>query len=125
MGKLAKKKKGRPRAAGDKAKFLAVIETTLIKRLKLTAIEQGVTASSILERAVAEWLRRNRGHRPNPPARIPSADKRQFLAQLDPALIKELKITAIEWNVKAGALVGEAVVQHLERQAGRRNDAVQ
>ena len=116
MSKVAKK--GRAKGVDGKVRFLAVLESELIKRLKVRAIRQGVTSSSVLEAAVADWLRRNRSRPPNPPAKIPSSAKKQFLAQLDPDLIRSLKIMAMDWNAKASSLVGEAVRQWLERNEG-------
>jgi hypothetical protein len=58
--KLARKgKPGRkPVQGNDLRKFLATLEAETIKGLKLAAIQEGTTASEVLEKAAAEWLAR-------------------------------------------------------------------
>jgi hypothetical protein len=52
-------KPGRKPVKGDDLrKFLATLEAETIKGLKLAAIQEGSTASEILEKAAADWLER-------------------------------------------------------------------
>jgi hypothetical protein len=54
-----RKKPGRKPAEGvDKHKFLATLEAETIKGLKMAAIQEGKSASQILEEAAAQWLER-------------------------------------------------------------------
>jgi Arc/MetJ-type ribon-helix-helix transcriptional regulator len=119
VGRGAKRKTaGRKRASAGKVKFLTVLSAADIKAIKLRAIERGrgVTASEILEEAVAAWLKRNRGAEPKPlEDHVPASDKHQFLSRMDAKLIKQIKVMAIGWNVSASALVREAVAKWLER----------
>lgn len=54
-----KGKPGRKPVKGDDLrKFLATLEAETIKGLKHAAIQEGSTASEILEKAAVEWLAR-------------------------------------------------------------------
>jgi hypothetical protein len=54
-----RKKPGRKPVEGiDKRKFLATMESDVIKGLKLAAIQKNTTASMVLEQAAEEWLER-------------------------------------------------------------------
>jgi hypothetical protein len=44
----------------EKRQFLAKISVRLIKDIKLAALDRKVTASSLVAKAVAEWLARNK-----------------------------------------------------------------
>lgn len=58
---LRKSKPGRkPVEGNDLRKFLATLEAETIKGLKHAAIQEGTTASEILEKAAAEWLVRRK-----------------------------------------------------------------
>ena len=73
-----------------------------------------MTASEILEEAVAAWLKLNRGRRTEAAGRhVPASEKHQFLSRMDAKLIKQIKVTAIDWNITASALVREAVTKWL------------
>lgn len=121
MGLGAKRKTaGGRRSGGGKVKFLAVLPAADIKAMKLRAIERGVTASEILEEAVAAWLKLNRGAAPKLPEKVPTSEKRQFLSQMDARLIKQIKVMAIDWKTSASALAGEAVVELLKRGEGQK-----
>jgi hypothetical protein len=111
----AKRKTSRgKRASAGKVKFLAVLPAADIKAIKLRAINQGKTASEILEEAVAAWLKLNRNAEPRLLVDdVPAAEKRQFLSRMDAKLIKQLKVMAIGWDVTASALVREAVATWL------------
>ena len=50
----------KPVEGNDLRKFLATLEAETIKGLKHVAIQEGITASQVLERAAAEWLVRRR-----------------------------------------------------------------
>jgi Ribbon-helix-helix protein, copG family len=53
------RKPGRKPLEGvDLRKFLATLEAETIKGLKLAAIQEGKSASEILEEATAQWLER-------------------------------------------------------------------
>jgi hypothetical protein len=110
VGKRTKRKTTvRKRRGGSKVKFLTVLLPDDIKAMKLRAINRGVTASEILEEAVADWLKLNRRSSPRPPEKVPASEKRQFLSRMNAKLIKQIKVTAIDWKTSASALVGEAV----------------
>jgi len=51
--------KGRRPPSGSKRQFLIHMDPEVIKGVKLAGIEREVTASSLVERAVKEWLERN------------------------------------------------------------------
>jgi hypothetical protein len=122
VGDRSKRKTaGRKRSGGEKVKFLAILPAVDIKAMKLRAIERGVTASEILEEAVAAWLKLNRGAAPKLPEKVPSSEKRQFLSQMDARLIKQIKVMAIDWKTSASALAGQAVAEWL----GRHNERSQ
>ena len=115
-----RKKARRKQASAGKVKFLAVLPAGDIKAMKLRAIERGrgVTASQILEEAVAAWLKLHRGAEPRPlEDHVPASEKHQFLSRMDAKLIKQLKVMAIDWKVTASALVREAVATWLSQQA--------
>ena len=115
-----RKKAGRKQASAGKVKFLTVLSAADIKAMKLRAIERGrgVTASEILEEAVAAWLKLNRGAEPRPlEDHVPASEKHQFLSRMDAKLIKQIKVMAIDWKVTASALVREAVATWLAQQA--------
>ncbi|MCK1440764.1 hypothetical protein [Bradyrhizobium sp. 15] len=72
LGRLQMDEGGKPANRGrpgrkpvqgqDLRKFLAILELETIKGLKHAAIQDGTTASEVLEKAAAEWLaRRNAG----------------------------------------------------------------
>jgi hypothetical protein len=116
VGLSAKRKTaGRKRASAGKVKFLTVLPAADIKAIKLRAIERGrdVTASEILEEAVAAWAKLNRGAEPRPLEDVPASEKLQFLSRMDEKLIKQIKVMAIGWGVTASALVREAVATWL------------
>ena len=46
-------------AAGAKRQFLVHIDADLIRRIKILAIERDVTASSLVQQAVADFLSRD------------------------------------------------------------------
>ena len=52
-------------------------------------------------------------------AKAAGAMKRQFLVQLDPDLIRRIKILAIDRNVSASSLVQQALVVFLASEAGK------
>ena len=111
MGKHAQRKTAvRKRRGGGKVKFLTVLLPDDIKAMKLRAINRGVTASEMQQQqAVADWLKLNRRSSPRLPEKVPASEKRQFLARMNAKLIKQIKVTAIDWKTSASALVGEAV----------------
>lgn len=110
VGKRTKRKTAvRKRRGGSKVKFLTVLLPDDIKAMKLRAINRDVTASEILEEAVADWLKLNRRSSPRLPEKVPASEKRQFLSRMNAKLIKQIKVTAIDWKTSASALVGEAV----------------
>jgi hypothetical protein len=117
VGLGAKRKTARGKRSGaGKVKFLTVLPATDIKAIKLRAIERGrdVTASEILEEAVAAWLKLNRGAEPRLlEDHVPASEKHQFLSRMDAKLIKQLKVMALDWKVTASALVREAVAAWL------------
>ena len=119
MGKRTKRKTAvRKRSGAGKVKFLTVLPAADIKAIKLRAIERGrdVTASEILEEAVAAWLKLNRGVEPRPLVDdVPASEKHQFLSRMDAKLIKQLKVMALDWKVTASALVREAVATWLSK----------
>jgi hypothetical protein len=120
--KTKKPKAARRRSGSGKVKFLAVLPADAIKRLKLKAIERGTTASSVLEEAVAAWMK---AHGKSPPKPLDQEtgekpEKRQFLSQMDAGLIRELKILAMDWHVTASTLVGAAVAELLNRGEGQK-----
>jgi len=118
VGLGAKRKTaGRKRANAGKVKFLAVLPAADIKAIKLRAIERGrgVTASQILEEAVAAWLKLNRGAEPKPLQGVPASEKLQFLSRMDARLVKQIKVMAIDWKTTASALVRESVADLLNR----------
>jgi Arc/MetJ-type ribon-helix-helix transcriptional regulator len=119
VGLGAKRKTARGKRSGaGKVKFLTVLSAADIKAIKLQAIERGrdVTASEILEEAVAAWLKLNRGAEPRPlEDHVQASEKHQFLSRMDAKLIKQLKVTALDWKVTASALVREAVAEWLNR----------
>jgi hypothetical protein len=51
-------------------------------------------------------------------AKQPKHERRQFLVQLEPGLIRQIKILAIDRNVSASSLVREALLAFLD-EAGR------
>ena len=103
----------------DPPKFLAVLPEEDIKGLKLHALHKGkrVTASLVLEQAVDEWIKQNRGLDPRPLEETAEAKatKRQFLARMNADLIRDLKVMALDWNVTASALVRAAVAEFLAK----------
>jgi hypothetical protein len=82
-----RKKARRKRSNAGKVKFLTVLPAADIKAMKLWAIDRGVTASEILEEAVAAWLKLNRGAEPKLLGDVPASEKRQFLSRMDARLI--------------------------------------
>lgn len=50
----------KPVKGDDLRKFLATLEAETIKGLKLAAIQEGSTASEILEKAAVHWLQRRK-----------------------------------------------------------------
>jgi hypothetical protein len=108
------KRKNVSRPPQEKHELLVILESGLIKEMKLAAIERDITASSVVELAVKQWLKRNRsgghkkGHRPL------VHQRKQFLATIPNGLIKQLKVIAIDTNVTASSLVEEALGQWLE-----------
>jgi hypothetical protein len=124
VGLGAKRKTaGRKRASAGKVKFLTVLSAADIKTIKLRAIERGrgVTASEILEEAVAAWLKLNRAAEPRPlEDHVPASDKHQFLSRMDAKLVKQIKVMAIGWKVTASALVREAVADLLNGDEGKK-----
>jgi len=50
----------KPVEGNDLRKFLATLEAETIKGLKHAAIQEGTTASEVLEKAAAEWLVRRK-----------------------------------------------------------------
>lgn len=122
MGLGAKRKAaGRKRASASKVKFLTVLPAADIKAMKLRAIDRGVTASEILEEAVAAWLKLNRGAEPRLLVDdVPASEKRQFLSRMDARLIKQIKVMAMDWKVTASALVRVAVAELLNRGEGQK-----
>ncbi len=48
----------RPDETGEKRQFLVHIEADVIRRIKILAIERGVTASSLVQQAVVDFLAR-------------------------------------------------------------------
>ena len=118
VGLGAKRKTARGKRSGaGKVKFLTVLSAADIKAIKLRAIERGrdVTASEILEEAVAAWAKLNRGAEPRPLEDVPASEKLQFLSRMDEKLIKQIKVMAIDWKVTASALVREAVATLLSQ----------
>jgi hypothetical protein len=95
-------------ARGAKVKFLAVLPADAIKELKLEGIRRGTTASSVLEEAVASWMKAHRHSQPKSLDKE-SGEKRQFLSQMDAGLVRDLKILAMDWRVTASTIVGRAV----------------
>ena len=124
MGLGAKRKTARGKGSGaGKVKFLTVLPAADIKAIKLRSIERGrdVTASEILEEAVAAWLKLNRGAEPRLlEDHVPASKKHQFLSRMDAKLIKQLKVMALDWKVTACALVREAVAELLNRGEGQK-----
>jgi hypothetical protein len=122
----AKRKKPKParrRSGGEKVKFLAVLPADAIKCLKLEAIERGTTergttASSVLEEAIAAWMKVHRSstRKPLDKEAGEKPEKRQFLARMDAELIRDLKILAMDWRVTASTLAGRAVSEWLGQQ---------
>jgi hypothetical protein len=103
----------------EKHEFLVILDSGLIKEMKLAAIERDVTASSVVEQAVKQWLKRMRsgGHKKG--NRPSVSQRKQFLATVQIKLIKQLKVSAIHGNVTASSLVEEAVRQWLECNRGQ------
>lgn len=48
--------RGRPRTAEGKKQLLLLMPADVIKALKIAAVEDDLTASSIAETAIREWL---------------------------------------------------------------------
>jgi hypothetical protein len=123
LGAKRKTERGKRSGAG-KVKFLTVLPAADIKAIKLWAIERGrgVTASEILEEAVTAWLKLNRGAEPRPlEDDVPASEKHQFLSRMDAKLIKQLKVTGLDWKVTASALVREAVSKYLTQRTNPTN----
>jgi hypothetical protein len=58
-----------PEGAAEKRQFLVQIDADLIRRIKILAIERSVTASSLVQHALAEFLGRQGSP---PPGATPS-----------------------------------------------------
>jgi len=116
-GKSTKKRKsGRKVAADDRREFLVHLDPALIKSLKLAALKTEVTASSVLETALREWL--NRGRAPGDDAES-RGEKKQFLAKISVRVLKDIKLAAIDRRVSASSLVAVAVTEWLDRDGAR------
>ena len=113
--KSAKKRKKGRKAAATRREFLVHLNSRLIKGLKLAALEAepAVTASSLLETAIREWL--DRDIPPGESSEIDGGEKKQFLSKIDVKLIKNIKVAAIDRHVKASSLVAQAVAAWLAR----------
>ena len=116
---MAAKRQNRKAATSQpsktKVKFLVVLPADAIKYLKLEAIERSTTASSVLEEAVRAWMkgRKDSALTPHTKAKGPTSEKRQFLSQMDAALVRELKILALDRHTTASALVTDAIANWL------------
>jgi hypothetical protein len=100
---------------GRMSEFLLLLPATAIKELKMTALSQDVTASSILQAAIATWLGRHGSAKSFSPKAVRASEKRQFLSKMDSELIRRLKVLAIDWRTTASAIAGEAVAEFLSR----------
>jgi hypothetical protein len=123
VGKSTKKRKTGRKSTVERREFLVHLEPRLIKSLKLAALEAepAVTASSLLETAVREWI--DRGMPPGENSGIDGGEKRQFLSKIDVRLIKSVKLAAFDRHVKGSALVAQAVAAWLGRNRQDRNSA--
>ena len=112
---------GREGAAG-KVTFLAVLPAEAVKQLKLEALqrsttEKSVTASSVLEEAVAAWLKDPRNSDWKPPEEEETGEKRQFKSQMDAKVVRKLKIFAMDRGATASTVVRAAVAEALKRKS--------
>lgn len=113
VGKSTKKKKpGRKAAAGERREFLVHLDPRLIKDLKLAALKGELTASSVLEVALREWLDGKRIIGDEPEGVV---EKRQFLAKISVRVVKDIKLAAMDRHKTASALVAVAVLGWLSR----------
>ena len=112
-GKCTKKRKS-GRKAVERREFLVHLEPGLIKGLKLEALQAEVTASSLLEAALQEWLDRGKT-RDECSEADGGGQKKQFLAKINAWLIKEIKLAAMDRQVTASSLVAKAVAAWLTR----------
>lgn len=110
--KTAAKTKTSP--GGGMTTFIARLPTEAIKRLKLRAIEGGVTASSLLQNAIVAWMLRHKDLAPKTLAER-RGERRQFMAQMEASVVRDLKVMAIDWRVPASALVTQAVMEGLRK----------
>ncbi len=113
-GRRSTKGRASRESPAERRELLIHLEPDLIRGLMLTALERGVTASSLIEEAVTAWLKR-RGVRQSSRPEKAAAGKRQFLAKLPADLIREVKLLAIDAKVTASSMVGEAVGKLLEK----------
>lgn len=118
---MARKKKAKGKTASrttGKREVLVYLEADHVKTLKLSAIDKGVSSSSLLATAIRHWLARNRLLR-GKLVKMPRADERQFLATLPEPLIKRLARRASDLETSATNLVARAVGEWIKRK-GRR-----
>lgn len=52
---------------GGKRQFLVHIDSTLIRRVKILALDRGVSASSLVQQSLEEFLAREQGDTANAP----------------------------------------------------------
>ena len=114
---MASKKKTPGKPAGrpsGKREFLVYLEADHVKRLKMSAIEKGVSSSSLVAKAIRNWLASNRSLR-GKIGKKRRKDERQFLATLPEALVKKTTDRALALETSATNIVATAVGEWLKR----------
>ena len=109
--KIPSKRAGRPAGQRD---FLIYLEADHVKRLKMSAIANGVSSSSIVAKAIENWLANNRSLR-GKLGKKRRKKGRQFLATLPVALVKKTTNRALKLETSATNIVATAVGEWLKR----------
>ena len=108
--KIPSKRAGRPAGQRD---FLIYLEADHVKRLKMSAIEKGVSSSSLVAKAIEHWLTSNR-LLSGKLGKKRRSKGRQFLATLPEALVKKTTNRALKLETSATNIVATAVGEWLK-----------
>lgn len=115
MTNRSERRSKRPATEKNAAEFLLLLPAEMIKELKMTALSNEVTASSLLQASIEAWLNRHGSAKTFVARKSELIEKRQFLSKMDADLIRNLKRIAIDWRTTASAIAAEAVSEFLSR----------
>ena len=122
MAAARKKAKENKDQSAATQNFFATLSVEVIKAVKRAAVDDDRGASEIFDEAAREWFdgRRKRkgskaggGYAPLP------GPTRNFFAKLSSDVVKAMKVTAIDEDTTASAVLEVAAIEWLERRKAR------